>query len=185
MKTIIAFTTVYLSSRTSSIAQKSACGATLFCSHERCPSSSHSSPTQNPHPPVRYKPLSTLLCKTFIRRGMNMSRFPLLVLPSPHPPPDALATVAREEGVRGMYRGLGPTMMALLPNWAVYFTVYEGLKHFLEPASSDARGAGPVHCKGRMHRGSGAVLRDEHGVGLNGTASLGAHPEGCLALSRL
>jgi solute carrier family 25 folate transporter 32 len=30
----------------------------------------------------------------------------------------------REEGLRGMYRGLGPIILGYLPTWAVWFTVY-------------------------------------------------------------
>ncbi|KAA1133750.1 Guanosine-diphosphatase [Puccinia graminis f. sp. tritici] len=34
----------------------------------------------------------------------------------------------REEGFRGLYRGLGPTIIGYLPTWAIYFTVYDAAK---------------------------------------------------------
>ncbi|RMD44844.1 hypothetical protein DV735_g401, partial [Chaetothyriales sp. CBS 134920] len=36
----------------------------------------------------------------------------------------------REEGLRGMYRGLGPMLLGYLPTWAVYMTVYENTRDF-------------------------------------------------------
>lgn len=35
-----------------------------------------------------------------------------------------------EDGLRGMYRGLGPMLLGYLPTWAVYMTVYEASKDF-------------------------------------------------------
>jgi len=39
----------------------------------------------------------------------------------------------REEGLRGMYRGLGPIILGYLPTWAVWFTVYNKSKVYLKP----------------------------------------------------
>lgn len=43
----------------------------------------------------------------------------------------SLEQICQKEGLRGMYRGLSPTVLALLPNWAVYFTIYDQLKSYL------------------------------------------------------
>ena len=42
-----------------------------------------------------------------------------------------LGTLSRtwhEEGIRGLYRGLGPTILGYLPTWAIYFTAYDYCK---------------------------------------------------------
>ncbi|KAI2640263.1 mitochondrial carrier domain-containing protein [Xylaria nigripes] len=37
----------------------------------------------------------------------------------------------KEEGVRGLYRGLGPIVLGYLPTWAVWFTVYNNSKKYM------------------------------------------------------
>ncbi|KAL2146217.1 hypothetical protein VTI28DRAFT_4796 [Corynascus sepedonium] len=41
------------------------------------------------------------------------------------------SVIWKEEGIRGLYRGLGPIVMGYLPTWAVWFTVYNKTKRFL------------------------------------------------------
>jgi solute carrier family 25 (mitochondrial folate transporter), member 32 len=37
----------------------------------------------------------------------------------------------QQEGIRGMYRGLGPIILGYLPTWAVWFTVYNKSKEYM------------------------------------------------------
>jgi solute carrier family 25 protein 38 len=48
----------------------------------------------------------------------------------------ALNTIAREEGIRGLYRGLGPTILANAPFSALYYTFYTRLQDRLRAVDS-------------------------------------------------
>ena len=39
-----------------------------------------------------------------------------------------IRTIWRDNGLRGFYRGLGPTIFGYLPTWAIYFTCYDSCK---------------------------------------------------------
>lgn len=52
-----------------------------------------------------------------------------------------LRTIYRDEGIKGFYRGLGPTIFGYLPTWAIYFTVYDGCKGFLASRGGTREGA--------------------------------------------
>ncbi|KAK3377733.1 mitochondrial carrier domain-containing protein [Podospora didyma] len=48
------------------------------------------------------------------------------------------SVIWREEGIRGMYRGLGPIILGYLPTWAVWFTVYNKSKIWLGQHSQNS-----------------------------------------------
>ena len=39
-------------------------------------------------------------------------------------------TIIRQDGLVGLYRGLGPMMLGYLPTWAIYMTVYDKSKNY-------------------------------------------------------
>ncbi|KAI0770526.1 mitochondrial NAD transporter [Fomes fomentarius] len=54
--------------------------------------------------------------------------------------------IVKHDGIRGMYRGLGPTILGYLPTWAIYFAVYDGIKrHFGEKPLNEAHGGRHVY----------------------------------------
>ena len=51
--------------------------------------------------------------------------------------------VFMENGLRGFYRGLGPTILGYLPTWAIYFAVYDGIKTAFGETSVGMQSAKP------------------------------------------
>jgi solute carrier family 25 folate transporter 32 len=41
---------------------------------------------------------------------------------------DVIRAMWRTEGIRGFYRGISASLIAFMPNWAIYFTLYEQLR---------------------------------------------------------
>lgn len=52
-----------------------------------------------------------------------------------------LVTILKEEGIRGCYRGLGTSLITLIPNYAIYFTVYNQMKSYMCNKTSSNDGA--------------------------------------------
>ena len=46
---------------------------------------------------------------------------------------DALVRIGREEGVKGYFKGLGPSLILQTSHGAIQFTAYEELKHWMSP----------------------------------------------------
>ncbi|KAJ1977142.1 hypothetical protein H4R34_003698 [Dimargaris verticillata] len=65
-----------------------------------------------------------------------------------------LRRIAVEEGVRGLYRGLGPTVMGYLPTWAIYFATYDSLKNSLAQHTGRSVNHPLVHILSAMGAGA-------------------------------
>eukprot|EP01137_Pigoraptor_chileana_P007010 Opistho-2@51975 len=65
-----------------------------------------------------------------------------------------IRSIVQEEGARSLYRGLTPTLLGLLPNWAIYFVAYDEIKHHL-CSSYDISDQNPLlHCVSAMSAGA-------------------------------
>ncbi|KAI0662045.1 mitochondrial carrier [Cubamyces menziesii] len=79
-------------------------------------------------------PLDVIKTKLQAQRAVNPQQGYLGVVAT-------IKDILKHDGIRGLYRGLGPTILGYLPTWAIYFAVYDGIKrHFGErpPGEVDA-----------------------------------------------
>ncbi|KXS18088.1 mitochondrial carrier [Gonapodya prolifera JEL478] len=56
----------------------------------------------------------------------------------------SLIRIHRSEGLRGLYKGLPQTLLGYLPNWAIYFTVYDAAKSGWERTLDGAKTRSPT-----------------------------------------
>ncbi|PWN46942.1 mitochondrial carrier [Violaceomyces palustris] len=70
-----------------------------------------------------------------------------------------LRKIWRDDGFRGFYRGLGPTIFGYLPTWAIYFTVYDKCKQVLaEDISSSGEEDFINHILSAMTAGAASTI---------------------------
>lgn len=71
-----------------------------------------------------------------------------------------LRRIVKNEGVHGLYKGLSPSLIALLPNWAVYFTSYDLLKSYLRqrPGGPSAPATPVIHMSAAAGAGIATIL---------------------------
>ncbi|CAE6439050.1 unnamed protein product [Rhizoctonia solani] len=81
---------------------------------------------------------------------------------------DTITSILKQQGIRGLYRGLGPTILGYLPTWAIYFSVYDETKKRLgdneynDPAVQDGhlgkRQAWGTHIIAAMTAGASGTI---------------------------
>eukprot|EP01135_Chromosphaera_perkinsii_P000155 Nk52_evm51s32 gene=Nk52_evmTU51s32 len=68
-------------------------------------------------------------------------------------PLQVVGHIWKNEGIKGLYRGLGPSVAGLLPNWAIYFTTYETLKPKVQHTLGLERTSSLVHLTSAISAG--------------------------------
>lgn len=85
-------------------------------------------------------------------------------IPAPGEPPrylglaGTLRKIWTDDGFRGFYRGLGPTIFGYLPTWAIYFTVYDNCKSALARSNLTAREDFLNHIVAAMTAGAASTV---------------------------
>lgn len=90
-------------------------------------------------------PLDVIKTKLQAQGGFQERKNGKLVAPSKEMYRGMLGTgkiIWKEEGVRGMYRGLGPMLLGYLPTWAVYLTVYDRTREYFHHQTGECRRKG-------------------------------------------
>ncbi|CAG8495591.1 2655_t:CDS:2 [Paraglomus brasilianum] len=67
-----------------------------------------------------------------------------------------LKRIWNEEGIRGLYRGLGPTLYGYLPTWAIYFSAYDHFKRAFGAERTDHQSM--VHIFAAMGAGATSTV---------------------------
>jgi len=73
-------------------------------------------------------PLDVVKTRLQARGGMKLAPAPAGTPAQMEGLVGTLRTIWTHEGIRGLYRGLAPTIYGYLPTWAIYFTVYDRVK---------------------------------------------------------
>lgn len=87
-----------------------------------------------------------------------------------------------QNGVKGFYRGLGPIVLGYIPTWAIYFSVYDGIKGqfgdtYLTPGLSSGGGRWPYlhRIMGSRSKCSWSIRRPPLSAGIHDAASWSRH----------
>lgn len=97
---------------------------------------------------------------------------------------DTVKSIMKHDGLRGFYRGLGPTILGYLPTWAIYFAVYDGIKTaFGEPPLGDPNARERLYPAAQV-KGYQPVMR-EHPWSLHILSAMAAGASGTICTNPL